>query len=112
MEKVTGIGGVFFKANDAANLRSWYRDHLGIDLDPDWGGTMFGDTVWTIFPASSTYFERPVMINYRVRNLDAMLEQLRAAGATVDEKIDDQPYGRFGWATDPEGNRIELWEPK
>ncbi len=112
MEKVTGIGGVFFKANDAASLRNWYRDHLGIDVDPNWGGAMLGETVWSIAPAGSTHFERPLMINYRVRDLDAMLAQLRAAGAVVDDKTDDQEYGRFGWATDPEGNRIELWEPK
>ena len=115
MEKVTGIGGVFFKAENADNLRNWYRQNLGIDVDPNYGGAQFGDTVWTIFPASTKYFDpspKPYMINYRVKNLDAMLAQLRAAGATVKDKIDDTEYGRFGWAMDPEGNRIELWEPK
>jgi catechol 2,3-dioxygenase-like lactoylglutathione lyase family enzyme len=115
MEKVTGIGGVFFKAENADALRSWYREKLGIDVDPSWGGAQFGDTVWTIFPSSTKHFDpsrKPYMFNYRVRNLDAMLAQLRAAGAKVEDKIDDTDYGRFAWAMDPEGNRIELWEPK
>jgi len=111
MEKITGIGGVFIKAEDAPALRNWYRDNLGIDVDPNYGGAMFGDTVWTIFPATTKYFDKPCMINYRVSDLDAMLAQLRAAGATVDDKVDDSDFGRFGWATDPEGNRIELWQP-
>jgi predicted enzyme related to lactoylglutathione lyase len=111
-QKITGIGGVFFKANDADALRRWYGENLGIDVDPQWGGAMFGDTVWTIFKGSSNYFAKPFMINYRVADLDAMLAQLRAAGANVDDKVDDTEFGRFGWATDPEGNRIELWEPK
>ena len=111
-QKITGVGGVFFKADDADALRGWYRDNLGIDVDPQWGGAQIGDTVWTIFKASSKYFEKPFMVNYRVADLDAMLAQLRAAGAQVDDKVDDTEFGRFGWATDPEGNRIELWQPK
>jgi len=124
MEKVTGIGGIFFKASDPKSLREWYRDHLGVPVD-DYGGASFewrekekpdtvGMTVWSAFATTSTYFEptrAPYMINYRVENLDAMLEQLRSAGITVDEKVDDSEYGRFGWATDPEGNRFELWQP-
>jgi catechol 2,3-dioxygenase-like lactoylglutathione lyase family enzyme len=112
MEKVTGIGGVFFKADDAPKLRDWYRDNLGIDVDPSYGGAMLGETAWTIFPATSKYFDKPCMVNYRVSDLDAMLAQLREAGAVVDPKVDDSDFGRFGWATDPEGNRIELWQPK
>ncbi len=112
MERITGIGGVFFKADDAPALRDWYRDHLGIDVDPSYGGAQFGDTAWAIFTAASRYFDKPCMINYRVRDLDAMLEQLRRAGVTVDEKIEESEFGRFGWAVDPEGNRIELWQPK
>jgi predicted enzyme related to lactoylglutathione lyase len=125
MEKVNGIGGIFFKADDAPALRDWYRDHLGIAVD-DYGGTSFewrekenpdvvGMTVWSAFPSTTKYFEptrAPFMINYRVSDLDAMLAQLRDAGAVVDEKIEDTDYGRFGWATDPEGNRFELWQPK
>ena len=124
MEQVTGIGGVFFKAKDAAALRAWYREKLGIDVQ-EWGGTSFpwrevenpekpGHTVWTVFEADSKYFapsEAPFMINYRVRDLDAMLAQLRAAGCTVDERIDESEFGRFGWVMDPEGHRIELWQP-
>ena len=114
MEKITGIGGVFFKAQDAEGLRRWYTDNLGIDVDPGWGGAQFGDTVWSIFKASTRYFDpsaQPFMINYRVDDLDAMLAQLRASGVEVDEKVDETEFGRFGWAMDPEGNRIELWEP-
>jgi predicted enzyme related to lactoylglutathione lyase len=115
MERVIGIGGVFFKSSDADKLRRWYQTNLGIDVDPSYGGAMFGDTAWSIFPDKTRYFDpstKPYMINYRVRDLDAMLDQLRRAGATVDAKIDETDYGRFGWAIDPEGNRIELWEPK
>ena len=111
MEKITGIGGVFIKADDAPKLRDWYRDHLGIDVDPNWGGAPVGDVIWTIFPATTKYFAKPCMINYRVSDLEAMLAQLRSAGVTVDDKVDDTEFGRFGWATDPEGNRIELWQP-
>jgi predicted enzyme related to lactoylglutathione lyase len=116
MERVTGIGGVFFRVRDAEKLRAWYRDHLGIDVDPAWGGCAFnwrepGSTVWSTFAADSQYFPGPYMINYRVTDLDAMLAQLRRAGAKVDDRIDDGPDGRFGWATDPEGNRFELWQP-
>jgi predicted enzyme related to lactoylglutathione lyase len=124
MEKVTGIGGIFFKAADAKSLREWYRDHLGVPIDESYGAASFewrerdapdvvGTTVWSTFPSTTTYFDptsAPFMINYRVDDLDAMLEQLRQAGATVDEKVDDTDYGRFGWATDPEGNRFELWQ--
>jgi catechol 2,3-dioxygenase-like lactoylglutathione lyase family enzyme len=114
MEKITGIGGVFFKAKDAEALRRWYGDNLGIDVDPNWGGAQFTDTVWSIFKDSTRYFDpstQPFMINYRVNDLHAMLAQLRSAGATVDDKVDETEFGRFGWAMDPEGNRIELWEP-
>jgi catechol 2,3-dioxygenase-like lactoylglutathione lyase family enzyme len=114
MEKISGIGGVFFKARDAGALRRWYAEKLGIDVDPNWGGAQFGDTVWSIFEGGTRYFDpskQPFMINYRVADLDAMLAQLRAAGVPVDDKVDETEFGRFGWAMDPEGNRIELWEP-
>lgn len=120
MERVTGIGGVFFKARDPKKMRAWYRDHLGIDAKAgyanfDWrekeNPDRLGRTVWTLFPTNSTYFAAPLMINYRVANLDRMLAQLRGAGVEVN-KTEDFSYGRFAWITDPEGNRIELWEPK
>ena len=117
MERVVGIGGVFLRARDPERLRAWYAEHLGFDVQ-DWGGQAFvaagGDqTVWSIFSAQSEYFPRKqaALVNYRVRDLDAMLTQLREAGVAVDEKVDEDPNGRFAWGTDPEGNRFELWEP-
>ena len=112
-----GIGGVFFRSRDPAALAHWYSDHLGIELEP-WSGAVFsaavGDvTVWSPFAADTAYFNasQAWMANYRVRNLDAMLAQLRAAGVEVDDEIQVEENGRFGWAADPEGNRFELWEP-
>jgi catechol 2,3-dioxygenase-like lactoylglutathione lyase family enzyme len=123
MAEVTGIGGVFFKADDAESLRKWYADKLGFDVQ-DWGGTQFpfdrdrpeaGYAVWSPFPADTKYFEpsdRPFMINLRVDDLDGMLEQLRAAGARVlDRREDMEGFGSFGYVLDPEGNLLELWEP-
>jgi predicted enzyme related to lactoylglutathione lyase len=129
-ERVTGIGGVFFKAKDPDALREWYRSHLGISFEPGDGHTFLwrddqrseaadvagvaGSTTWSVFDAATDYFDpspAPFMINYRVPNLDRMLGQLRAAGVTVDDKVEEMEYGRFGWAMDPEGNRLELWEP-
>ena len=116
-QRALGIGGVFLRARDPEALLVWYRQQLGIELE-DWGGAVFlaeqGDaTVWHAFPADSEYFplEQQTMVNYRVRDLDAMLAQLRAAGVEVDDAIEDSAYGRFGWAVDPEGNRFELWQP-
>jgi predicted enzyme related to lactoylglutathione lyase len=121
MERVLGIGGVFFKARDPKALADWYREHLGV---PVASGQTHGmmtsggpgeQTVWAAFPADSGYFgpgSATFMVNYRVKNLDAMLAQLRAAGAHVEDRIEDYDYGRFGWAADPEGNRFELWEPR
>jgi predicted enzyme related to lactoylglutathione lyase len=120
MERVTGIGGVFFKAKDAARLAAWYRDQLGLTLEPSQDAVVVfqwhepGTTTWSIFPDDSDYFgplASRSMINYRVENLDRMLTQLRDAGVPVDERIEHSQFGRFGWATDPEGNRFELWEP-
>jgi len=121
MEAVTGIGGVFFKSKDPAALKSWYAAHLGIKPEEygavfEWGGESSekGMTVWSPFPSESQHFEptnAPYMINYRVRDLDAMLAQLRAAGVWVDEKTDDGAFGKFGWARDCDGNRFELWQP-
>jgi predicted enzyme related to lactoylglutathione lyase len=124
MKRVVGIGGVFFKAQDPEALAGWYARHLGIEPDPKEGASFRwrhdddperrGRTVWAPFPADTKYFApspAPFMINYVVEDLDAVLEALRAEGVTVDDKREDHPYGRFGWAMDPEGNRIELWEP-
>lgn len=125
-ERVTGIGGVFLKAKDPKALSGWYRGTLGIPVRDDgpfaileWrergDAECVGTTVWSLFPADTTYFapsEAPVMINYRVRDLDRMLAQLRAAGVRIDQKVADEFNGRFAWIVDPEGNKIELWEPK
>jgi predicted enzyme related to lactoylglutathione lyase len=123
MEQVTGIGGIFFKAQNPARVASWYREHLGIQAEDGHADFAWrekdrpqelGRTVWSIFPTNTPYFgssSAPFMINYRVANLDRMLEQLRRSGVAV-EKVEDYDYGRFAWITDPEGNRIELWEPK
>jgi predicted enzyme related to lactoylglutathione lyase len=117
VERVLGIGGVFLRAADPEALRAWYEQHLGIPI-AEWGGNAFvadaGDaTVWSIFPGDTEYWPtaKQTMVNYRVRDLDAMLAQLRAAGAEVDDRVEEQEFGRFGWAVDPEGNRLELWEP-
>ena len=120
---MTGIGGIFFKAKDPKALVEWYREHLGMHIEESvalfaWrggrDGKVKGHTVWSIFPADTTYFGHggaPFMVNYRVKDLDAVLAALRAEGVDADPKLEDSEYGRFGWVTDPEGNRIELWEP-
>ena len=124
MNRVTGIGGIFIKARNPDALRAWYRKHLGLDIQ-DWGGVSFqwhtperpnpnGATVWSIFPDTSKYFApsaAPFMVNYRVDDLHALLAVLRAEGCEVDAKSDESEYGKFGWMMDPEGNRVELWEP-
>jgi predicted enzyme related to lactoylglutathione lyase len=123
MEQVLGIGGVFFKAKDPKGMVAWYRTNLGIQskggyADFSWRDKdhpeKMGHTAWRIFQTNTTYFGQSsssLMINYRVANLDRMLEQLRSSGAKI-EKVEDSDYGRFAWIMDPEGNRIELWEPK
>jgi predicted enzyme related to lactoylglutathione lyase len=120
MARVIGIGGIFFKARDPAALAAWYGQHLGLKVE-GFGGAMFFDdpakpgySLWTPFKEDTKYFQpsdKPYMINFRVDDLHALLAALRAAGATVDAKVDESEYGRFGWVMDPEGNRIELWEP-
>lgn len=124
MKRVTGIGGIFFKAQDPVALRAWYQKHLGIDVQ-SWGGASFlwqdddgkptgGTTVWNIGSAEGNYYApstAPFMINYRVADLHALLAALRAEGCNVLEKVDDSEYGKFGWVMDPEGNKVELWEP-
>jgi predicted enzyme related to lactoylglutathione lyase len=119
MKRVVGIGGVFLKAKAPEALRAWYQTHLGIDIQA-WGGTAFpwdrpgGVTVWSIFPDTSEYFApsaSPFMVNYVVEDLHAVLEALRAEGCDVDAKVDESDFGKFGWVMDPEGNRVELWQP-
>ncbi|MCU0647998.1 MAG: hypothetical protein MUF00_08385 [Gemmatimonadaceae bacterium] len=124
MKRVTGIGGIFFKAHDAPALRAWYQTHLGIDMQP-WGGASFhwtdeagtpigGRTEWSIQPASSDYYAPSTstfMVNYRVADVRALVAALKAEGCNVVDKIDDSEYGVFGWVIDPEGNKVELWQP-
>ena len=120
MERVLGVGGVFFKARNPKALAEWYATHLGVPFD---SGQTYGtftaaagdQTVWSIFPADTTYFSPSAsgfMFNFRVRDVKAMIAQLRAGGVQVDDRIEEYDYGNFGWVMDPEGNRIELWEPK
>jgi len=116
MERVTGIGGYFLRAADPAALGAWYREFLGLDADDNglWEQAT-GPTVFATFASDTDYFGSPAqqsMINFRVRDLDAMLAQLRQKGADVAEATQNMDgIGRFGWVTDPEGNRIELWQP-
>lgn len=124
MKRVTGIGGIFFKSQDPQALGAWYREHLGIDVQ-EWGGAAFrwngddnpsgtGTTIWSPFKQDTTYFhpsQASFMVNYRVDDLHALLAALRAEGCQVDDKVDESEYGKFGWVTDPEGNKLELWQP-
>ena len=119
MERVTGIGGVFLRSRDPEALAAWYAQHLGLPVSPGdataelpWEGE--GATLWAAFPHGTEYFGRSgadCMLNFRVRDLDAMLTQLRAAGVRVEPDLEESSYGRFGWTVDPEGRRVELWEP-
>ena len=123
MARVTGIGGVFLKAQDPKGLSAWYEKHLGIVMSEYGGGNLLwsdevpagtGMTVWNLFPSDTPYFgpgPQRAMVNYRVDDLDALLEQLGAAGVLIDPKREDASYGRFAWIVDPEGNRLELWQP-
>jgi len=124
MKRVTGVGGVFFKAHDPKTLGDWYRQHLGMEVE-EWGGVAFrwvtpdnptgtGSTVWSPFKEDSDYFApspKPFMINLRVADLDALLTALRQEGCAVDDKVHESEFGKFGWVMDPEGNRVELWQP-
>ena len=124
MSRVTGIGGIFFKAQDPKAMQAWYKRHLGIDVQA-WGGAAFdwtdaegnpggGTTAWSIVPAEGDAFAPSMasfMVNYRVADLGALLKALREEGCNVLDKLDDSEYGKFGWVMDPEGNKVELWEP-
>lgn len=124
MKRVTGLGGIFFRARSTESSMAWYEKHLGIK--PEWpGGHAFrwreagepekpGTTVWSLFAPDTGYFgeqTQQYMVNYRVDNLDALLDALKAEGVWVDPKREDSEYGRFAWIRDCDGNRIELWEP-
>jgi predicted enzyme related to lactoylglutathione lyase len=119
--RITGVGGVFFKAKDPKALAAWYRDVLGLPLEP-WGGAMLRydapkhppALIWNAFPASTKYFAPSTsafMINYAVDNMDAFLARLREKGVGILKRADDE-NGHFAWIVDPEGNKLELWEPK
>jgi catechol 2,3-dioxygenase-like lactoylglutathione lyase family enzyme len=121
MKRVTGIGGIFFKSPDPQRLTAWYRTHLGMDIEA-WGGVAFqwsgpdnpsgtGTTIWSAFKQDSDTFSAPFMINYRVADLPGLLAALRAEGCQVLDKEDDSEYGKFGWVIDPDGNKVELWQP-
>lgn len=124
MKRVTGIGGVFFKSPDPQRLAAWYRSHLGLDVS-EWGGVTFqwagpdnptgaGTTMWNPFKDDSDYFAPSAaafMINYWVDDLLALLAALRAEGCQVDDKVDESEFGKFGWVLDPDGNKLELWQP-
>lgn len=124
MKRVTGIGGIFFKAKDAEGMRAWYKTHLGIDVQ-EWGGAAFswvgddgkpsgGTTIWNVSSMEGDYYApstAPFMINYRVADLDALLDALRAEGCNVVGNSEESEYGKFGWVLDPEGNKVELWQP-
>ena len=124
MQRVTGIGGIFFKAKDPVALRTWYKRHLGIDVQ-DWGGTAFrwtddagnakaGTTVWSIGSVDGDYYSPSTstfMVNYRVDDLSGLLQVLRDEGCQVIDKTDESEFGKFGWVLDPEGNKVELWQP-
>jgi predicted enzyme related to lactoylglutathione lyase len=124
MERVTGIGGIFFKAKDPKGLAQWYQKHLGLEVSHDTMATFHwrestdpgrkAYSVWSAFPEQTGYFDpssKPFMVNYRVADLDGLLAQLRREGVSVDDRIEESEFGRFGWVMDPEGNRIELWQP-
>jgi len=124
MKKVTGIGGIFFKCKDPKAVNEWYKTHLGFDTTPY--GTSFewreledpakkGLTQWNPFAESTSYFApstKDFMINYRVKNIEALVAQLKNEGVTIVDTIEDSDYGKFVHIIDIEGNKIQLWEPK
>ena len=123
MKRTTGLGGIFFKADDPAAMRDWYRSHLGIDSD-EWGFSFVwreldrpekrGYTVWGPFSKTTDYFapsEKPFMMNLRVADMDALLEALRDEGVELVGEPVTEENGKFAWVMDPEGNKVELWEP-
>jgi predicted enzyme related to lactoylglutathione lyase len=120
LKKATGIGGIFFKCKDPKKVRAWYQTHLGLNTNEygavfEWrqgaDSTKKGFTQWSPFNEKSKYFEKEFMINYRVENLDALIEQLRKDSVTIVDKVETADYGKFIHIMDIEGNKIELWEP-
>lgn len=123
MKKVTGIGGVFFKCKDPKKMNEWYSTHLGLDAGPygasfEWreeaDPTKKGVTQWSTFAENTTYFApstKDFMINYRVENLEGLVEQLKKEGVTIVDSIEASEYGKFVHIVDLEGNKVELWEP-
>ncbi len=123
MKKVTGIGGIFFKCTDPKAVNEWYKTHLGFDTTPY--GTSFewldkedpqktGITQWNPFPATTKYFEpsdKDFMINYRVENIESLVDELKKSGVTIVDEIEAYDYGKFVHILDLEGNKIQLWEP-
>ena len=124
MKRVTGIGGIFFKSKDPQHTREWYQRHLGIEQEP-WGGAVLkwrhhdqpervGTTIWSPFKADTTHFQpsdNTFMVNYRVGNLEELLAALKTEGIEQVGEMQAHEYGKFAWILDPDGNKIELWEP-
>lgn len=122
MAKVLGLGGVFFKSKDPKTLAGWYAEWLGLAVDPSYNGVSFplkdandeAYNVWGVFDASTDYFDpspQQFMINLMVDDLDGMLARVAEGGGTVVGETQDYEYGRFGWFLDPDGNKVELWQP-
>ena len=123
MKKVTGIGGVFFKCKDPKKVNEWYKTHLGMDVGPyganfEWRDAedpkKKGSTAWNTFAENTKYFEpstKDFMINYRVDDLEGLVEELKKEGVTIVDKIETYDYGKFVHIVDVEGNKVELWEP-
>lgn len=125
MKKVIGIGGIFFKSEDPKELAAWYKKHLGLPIDENYGGYTFdwkdngqrpskGYTIWSPFPRDTDYIkpsEKDFMFNFIVDDLRVLIDTLKAEEVEVVGEIEDTDFGLFGWALDPEGNKIELWEP-
>lgn len=126
MKRVTGLGGVFFKTTDPKKMKEWYGKHLGLPIDEYGCSFRWIDinnpqakepalTAWSPFDANTKYFnpsEKPFMFNYRVENLVELLKVLKEEGVETVGEVEEYPYGKFGWIMDPDGNKIELWEPK
>lgn len=121
MKRVTGLGGIFFKSKDTDQVKEWYAKHLGIATD-QYGATFSwqkpdgskGHTVWSLFKPDTDYFlpgDQEFMINYRVEDLESLLKTLKEEGVQVVGEMEIYEYGKFGWILDPDGRKIELWEP-